>query len=89
MTRMHSIKSDIDLLKVVAGNLKDKSVSDSLNELSEKVSSKRFYLVVVGLFKRGKSSIINALIGRGLAPVAVTPLTSVITFFQYGPVTSA
>lgn len=89
MTRMHSIKSDIDLLKVIAGNIKDKSVSDSLNELSEKVSSNLFYLVVVGLFKRGKSSIINALIGRGLAPVAVTPLTSVITFFQYGPVTSA
>ena len=54
---MHSIKSDIDLLKVIAGNIKDKSVSDSLNELSEKVSSNRFYLVVVGLFKRCKSSI--------------------------------
>ena len=89
MARVNSIKSDITLLKEIAGNIKEKSVIDSLNELSEKILYNQFYLVIVGLFKRGKSSIINSLVGRELAPVAVTPLTSVITFFQYGPLTSA
>jgi len=89
MASVNSIKSDITLLKEIAGNIKEKSVTDSLNELSEKILYNQFYLVIVGLFKRGKSSIINSLVGRELAPVAVTPLTSVITFFQYGPLTSA
>jgi small GTP-binding protein len=89
MNNVHSIKSDIERLKLIAGNINEKSVSTSLNELSEKLIYNQFYLVIVGLFKRGKSSIINSLIGRELAPVAVTPLTSVITFFQYGSVTAA
>jgi len=89
MLSANSIKSDIEVLKKVAVNIKEKAVIETLEELSEKISTERFYLVIVGLFKRGKSSIINALIGRELAPVAVTPLTSVITFFQFGPVTRA
>jgi small GTP-binding protein len=89
MNDVPSIKSDIEQLKAIAGNINEKSVSISLNELSEKLIYNQFYLVIVGLFKRGKSSIINSLIGRELAPVAVTPLTSVITFFQYGSVTAA
>ena len=89
MNVVPSIKSDIEQLKAIAGNINEKSVSISLNELSEKLIYNQFYLVIVGLFKRGKSSIINSLIGRELAPVAVTPLTSVITFFQYGSVTAA
>lgn len=89
MITINEIKSDIDILKEIASEIKEQSISELLDELSEKISSRRFYLVVVGLFKRGKSSIINALIGRELAPVAVTPLTSVITFFQYGSLTSA
>jgi len=40
-------------------------------------------VVVLGLFKRGKSTLINALIGEQIAPVAITPLTAIITFFQY------
>jgi small GTP-binding protein len=80
---------DIQTLKKIAGSLGDQPVIQSLNELSAKLEANRFYLVIVGLFKRGKSSLINALIGKELAPVAVTPLTSVITFFEYSPGTTA
>lgn len=89
MITITSIKSDIERLKTIARDLNDESVLSSLNELSGKLAYNQFYLVIVGLFKRGKSSVINSLIGRELAPVAVTPLTSVITFFQYGSVTAA
>jgi len=89
MKNIPSIKSDIERLKTIARNVNDQPVLTSLNELSGKLIYNQFYLVIVGLFKRGKSSIINSLIGRELAPVAVTPLTSVITFFQYGSVTAA
>jgi len=89
MSKADSIKSDLEILKQIAGKLNEKNVINSLDEIAEKLSSKLFYLVIVGLFKRGKSSIINALIGQELAPVAVTPVTSVITFFQYAPETGA
>ncbi|MEJ5362818.1 MAG: dynamin family protein [Spirochaetota bacterium] len=41
-------------------------------------------LVVVGQFKAGKSSFINALVGRDILPVGVIPVTSVITRLRAG-----
>lgn len=45
-------------------------------ELREKIRTNTFNLVVVGQFKRGKTSLINALLGAEILPVAVVPLTS-------------
>lgn len=44
----------------------------------------RWYLACVGQFKRGKSSLINALIGQSILPTGVTPVTSVVTIVRYG-----
>jgi GTPase Era involved in 16S rRNA processing len=55
-----------------------------LNEISEKLSSEQFNLVIMGQFKRGKSTFINALIGAEIAPTAIVPLTSVVTILRYG-----
>ncbi|GAC1597120.1 MAG: hypothetical protein NVS3B19_19500 [Ginsengibacter sp.] len=54
-----------------------------LQELSDKLMSEKFNLVLAGLFKRGKSSLINGLLKKNIAPVAVTPVTAVVTFFDY------
>lgn len=51
----------------------------------ERLRQGRFNLVVLGEFKRGKSSLINALIGRPLLPTGVLPLTSVVTILRGGP----
>ena len=53
-------------------------------ELREKIRSNAFNLVVVGQFKRGKTSLINALLGAEILPVAVVPLTSIVTIMTYG-----
>jgi GTP-binding protein EngB required for normal cell division len=53
-------------------------------ELREKVQTNIFNLVVVGQFKRGKTSLINALLGAEILPVAVVPLTSIVTIMTYG-----
>ncbi len=53
-------------------------------ELREKVETNTFNLVVVGQFKRGKTSLINALLGADILPVAVVPLTSIVTIIKYG-----
>ncbi len=57
-------------------------------ELEEKLRSNIFNLVVVGQFKRGKTYLINALIGEHLLPVAVVPLTSIVTVLTYGEETT-
>lgn len=56
----------------------------ALNELREKLKSEAFHLLVVGQFKRGKTSLVNALLGADLLPVAVVPLTSIVTIITYG-----
>lgn len=52
--------------------------------LSQKLCEEVFNLVAAGQFKRGKSTVINALLGEPLVPAGVVPLTSVITIIQSG-----
>jgi predicted GTPase len=54
-------------------------------DLVVKLAEDRFTLAVLGQFKRGKSSLMNAIIGRELLPTGVLPLTSAITVLKYGP----
>jgi GTP-binding protein EngB required for normal cell division len=53
--------------------------------LAERVSEGRFYVAVVGQFKRGKSTLINALVGDTLLPAGVVPVTAVVTVVRHGP----
>ncbi len=52
--------------------------------LSAKLESFHFNLVLLGEFKRGKSTLVNALIGKSVLPTATIPLTSVTTVVRYG-----
>ena len=40
--------------------------------------------MILGAFKRGKSTLINALLGEPILPTAIVPLTSVVTILGYG-----
>lgn len=62
---------------------------DSLNELKKRFLEGRFHLAVLGQFKRGKSTLLNALLGEAILPTAVIPLTSIPTFIQAGQKLSA
>ena len=54
-----------------------------LAALRAKLAEHAFNLVVAGEFKRGKSTVINALLGVDLLPTGVVPLTSVVTRLLY------
>jgi GTP-binding protein EngB required for normal cell division len=58
--------------------------SQKLNDLASRNSEGRFHLAVLGKFKRGKSTLLNALTGEPILPVGVVPLTAAPTFLQYG-----
>ncbi len=54
-----------------------------LEEIAQRYSQGKIHLAVLGQFKRGKSSLLNALLGAQLLPTAVIPLTSVPTYIRY------
>jgi hypothetical protein len=52
--------------------------------LRQRAEADVFNLVAVGEFKRGKSSVLNALLGVELLPVGVVPLTAIATIVSHG-----
>ncbi|MGB0094291.1 MAG: dynamin family protein [Solirubrobacteraceae bacterium] len=72
-----------ELLSLTAGLLADGARRD-LADARARVSEDRFNLVVLGEFKRGKSTLINALLEREVLPTGVVPLTSVVTAIGAG-----
>jgi len=74
-----------ELLRCIDEMLAEESIRGCpCEELREKIETNTFNLVVVGQFKRGKTSLINALLGADILPVAVIPLTSIVTIMKYG-----
>ncbi len=58
---------------------------ERLLSLRSRLEEGRFHLAVLGQFKRGKSTLLNALLGNSLLPTSVVPLTAIPTFVEYGP----
>jgi GTPase SAR1 family protein/uncharacterized protein YukE len=55
-----------------------------LAELHRRLSLDRFHLAVLGQFKRGKSTFLNALLGEDVLPTAVLPVTAIPIFISHG-----
>ena len=53
-------------------------------DLLARLADDRFTVVVAGRFNRGKSSLMNAVLGMDRLPTGIVPLTSVITYVRYG-----
>lgn len=60
------------------------SAAGTVGELRQRLAAGRLHLAVLGQFKRGKSTLLNALLGEELLPTAVVPLTAVPTFLRSG-----
>jgi small GTP-binding protein len=70
------------LIVAADGLLPARAVSD-LRAALDRTQAGEFNLVVLGEFKRGKSSLINALLGCAALPVGAVPLTSVATVIRH------
>ena len=53
-------------------------------EAADKLAGAGLYVAVVGEFKRGKTTLINALLGADLLPTGVLPVTAVPTLVRFG-----
>jgi GTPase Era involved in 16S rRNA processing len=74
----------IGKLAEISNSRGDAKVEENLREIGEKLGENRFHLVVLGQFKRGKSTFINSLLGDKVLPTSVVPLTSIVTLLKYG-----
>jgi hypothetical protein len=61
------------------------TLAGRLHVLRDRLSRERLQLAVLGQFKRGKRTFINALLGANLLPTGVIPLTAVATFISWRP----
>lgn len=73
----------MNALSSLVNSYVDESLQLELAELQKKLHEEKLYVVVVGLFKRGKSTLINALLGKNILPVGVTPVTALITLIEH------
>lgn len=61
-----------------------KKASESINETLRKAAEDSFDVAVVGEFRRGKSTLINALLGQDILPSDVLPTTATLNRVTYG-----
>jgi Dynamin family len=59
-------------------------VAEEARELAARVAEGRFYVACVGQFKRGKSTLLNALVGHEVVPTGFVPVTAVPTVIRFG-----
>lgn len=76
--------SELTKIAEIADQLGADRVAREARALSERVAEGRFYLACVGQFKRGKSTLLDALVGEEILPTGVVPVTSVPTVIRYG-----
>ncbi len=55
-----------------------------VGDLQARLDEGRLRVAALGQFKRGKSSLLNALLGAALLPTGVTPVTAIPTFIRAG-----
>ena len=84
-SEMPSLLSVVAAAKSIAKRNGSKKLRWQLQDLRDRIVLGQFRIAVVGQFKRGKTSLLNALLGEAdLLPVGTLPFTSILTVVQQG-----
>ncbi|HTS10839.1 MAG TPA: dynamin family protein [Candidatus Limnocylindrales bacterium] len=62
---------------------KNEPLQRDFQSLLQHLAEDRFYLTLAGQFSRGKSTLMNAMLGMDRLPTGILPMTSVITAVSY------
>ena len=81
--------SALDRIADVASELGADRIRDEARALAARVADGRYYVACIGQFKRGKSTLLNALLGAPILPTGIVPVTAIPTVVRYGPAPSA
>jgi GTP-binding protein EngB required for normal cell division len=78
------LASIVEILLTFVRERKDEDRIRTIQRLLADLAEDAFRLAVVGKYNRGKSSLMNAMLGGGWLPTGILPLTSVVTTVRYG-----
>lgn len=78
------LRDTLMTLKGYCDMLGMKNTSDSIDEVMKKNAEDSFDIAIVGEFRRGKSTLINALLGKDILPSDVLPTTATLNRVTYG-----
>jgi ribosome biogenesis GTPase A len=81
--------SRLEALEQLAAAAGAEHLAADVRALSERIRDGRFYVTCVGQFKRGKSTLLNAIVGEPILPVGVVPVTAAVTLVRHGEPGSA
>ena len=62
----------------------DRKLYDSLEKSKAQIRTRTYHVAVMGEFKRGKSTLLNALLGAPVLPADATPATAAVSRITYG-----
>jgi ribosome biogenesis GTPase A len=82
--RRAQVADCLDELATINAEVGQTARAARIRESREALLDQRFTLLVLGEFKRGKSTLVNCLVGREVLPVGAAPTTAVITRITYG-----
>lgn len=79
-------KAAVQLERLVKdhGVISKEKIYEEINEIEQRLAEKKFRVAVVGEFNRGKSSLINVLLGSKILPEDVLATTATINRVTYG-----
>jgi ribosome biogenesis GTPase A len=80
----HALAQLVRETREAAYQAKNETLEREVADVMHKLAEDRFYLTVVGQFSRGKSTLMNAILGKAYLPSGVVPVTSAITAVSYG-----
>ncbi|SDW14843.1 Dynamin family protein [Lachnospiraceae bacterium KHCPX20] len=82
--QIDEIKTRVESTKEYAKMFDDGVTLGKLEQLSGMIREDRFQLIVVGEFSRGKSMLVNAIIGKKLLPSSKNPTTATLNIIEDG-----
>lgn len=78
-----SVSTGISQLDGVCRHLSMEAQADELNGIGERLKNHIFSVGIMGEFKRGKSTVINALLGSEFVPADIMPCSATLNYIKW------
>jgi ribosome biogenesis GTPase A len=76
--------TDLERLRTISQKLKLDSSVELIDDVIDRVKQQAFSVAIVGEFKRGKSTLINALLGADILPSDILPCSATLNRVAHG-----
>ena len=83
LTNREQVKINLSKLQVITNDLNMHSIALKIQNDLVVLNDEKFTLVVVGEFSRGKSTFVNAMLGKKVLPSSKRPTTNIISKIVY------